>query len=211
MRYLFLFIAFFTSSLWADKTEILAQKGERIAKVMCDMQKLQQLHPKTVQEATQLLASKEICQPLRKRQKIAVATYLVHRSSDTTITMPPPSHRTKCPICGMFVAKYPKWITIIQDNHGKRYYFDGVKDMMKFYFQHPKKTFEKIVVLDFYTLKPIDAKKAFYVIGSNIYGPMGYELIPFRTKEDAAIFKKEHYGKAILTFDQINEAYLYQE
>ena len=210
MKYFFVFIILFTSELLADKTDMLIQKGERIANILCDQQKLQTLHPKTVHEATQLLASKEICQPLRKRQQIAVATYLVHRDSATTAQMPPPPADAKCPVCGMFVAKYPKWVTMIQDNHGTNFYFDGVKDMMKYYFKHPKEA-KKIIVQDFYTLQPIDAKKAFYVIGSNIYGPMGYELIPFRTKKDAAVFKKEHYGKAILTFDAITEASLYQE
>ncbi len=34
----------------------------------------------------------------------------------------------------MFVYKYPKWITQIVYKDGNRLSFDGVKDMMKFYF-----------------------------------------------------------------------------
>ena len=34
----------------------------------------------------------------------------------------------------------------------------------------------------------IDGKKAFYVIRSDIYGPMGHEFIPFSSKEDAQTF-----------------------
>ena len=29
------------------------------------------------------------------------------------------------------------------------------------------------------------AKEAFFVIGSDVYGPMGHELIPFASKADA--------------------------
>ena len=102
----------------------------------------------------------------------------------------------KCPVCGMFVAKYPKWAaSIATQNHKKPFYFDGVKDMMKFYFNakdYGHKDFDKnkakITVSDYYTREEINARKAFYVIGSNIYGPMGNELIPFRTKKDAKIF-----------------------
>ena len=40
--------------------------------------------------------------------------------------------KAKCPVCGMFVNKYPKWTAVIETSDGTNYYFDGVKDMMKF-------------------------------------------------------------------------------
>ena len=46
---------------------------------------------------------------------------------------------TKCPVCGMFVAKYEKWIAAIKTDK-ESFYFDGVKDMMKFYFEPTKYT-----------------------------------------------------------------------
>jgi nitrous oxide reductase accessory protein NosL len=49
----------------------------------------------------------------------------------------------------------------------------------------------------------IDARKAFFIIGSDIYGPMGHELIPFATEEDASAFMKDHKGKRILRFEAI--------
>ena len=33
-------------------------------------------------------------------------------------------------------------------------------------------------------------QKAFYVIGSNVYGPMGEELIPFKNEDEAKKFMK---------------------
>jgi nitrous oxide reductase accessory protein NosL len=80
---------------------------------------------------------------------------------------------------------------------------------MKYYFNNPKEKFTTILVSDFYTLKPLEAQKAYFVIGSNVYGPMGEELIPFKTKEDAEVFMQEHYGKKIIRFDEIKEDYLY--
>jgi nitrous oxide reductase accessory protein NosL len=57
--------------------------------------------------------------------------------------------------------------------------------------------------MGYYELKPTDATRAFYVIGSNIYGPMGRELIPFVTEGDAMEFMQDHAGKRILRFGEI--------
>jgi copper chaperone NosL len=109
----------------------------------------------------------------------------------------------KCPVCGMFVAKYPQWTALIETPE-KNLYFDGVKDMMKYIFSQKKK-FEKIYVSDYYKLKKIDAKEAFYVIGANIYGPMGTELIPFASENEATTFMRDHNGKRVLLFNEIDE------
>ncbi len=49
----------------------------------------------------------------------------------------------------------------------------------------------------------IDAKTAFYVIGSEVYGPMGRELIPCRSAAEAEEFKRDHGGQAVLTFPDL--------
>lgn len=119
---------------------------------------------------------------------------------------------SKCPVCGMFVSKYPKWAAQIVVDANHSHFFDGVKDMMKFYFQpskfhhnHSQSQFTNIFVTDYFSLEKIDAKKSFFVIGSNIYGPMGNELIPFKNEADAQEFSKFHSGKAILKFNNITE------
>ena len=50
----------------------------------------------------------------------------------------------------------------------------------------------------------IDANTAYFVIGSDVYGPMGRELIPLVSKSDAEAFKKDHKGRRILRFEDIN-------
>jgi nitrous oxide reductase accessory protein NosL len=84
--------------------------------------------------------------------------------------------KSKFPVCGMFVDKYPKWVATIKVGT-KKHYFDGVKDMMKFYifdvdFPYDRAQISDIKVTDFYTLKGIKTKEAFYVIGSDVFGPM---------------------------------------
>ena len=49
-----------------------------------------------------------------------------------------------------------------------------------------------VQVTDYYALEPIDGRTAFYVVGSDVFGPMGKELIPFAKKAEAEEFLKDH-------------------
>ena len=124
-----------------------------------------------------------------------------------------PSKKDKCPVCGMFVYKYPDWVGEVIYKDGAVAYFDGAKDLFKYYFNlkkyNPGKTrkdISAIYVTEYYDVKLMDAHKAHFVTGSDVYGPMGRELIPFFTKEDARAFKKDHKGKRILVFEQVTPA-----
>ena len=108
---------------------------------------------------------------------------------------PAPSAKDKCPVCGMFVAKYPGWTAMIVLPGCARVYFDGPKDLFTYYLnpanttrQGSGPTLPHSPVKDYYSLAAIDGKRAFYVIGSNVLGPMGKELIPFARKSDAEGF-----------------------
>jgi copper chaperone NosL len=121
-----------------------------------------------------------------------------------------PSAKDKCPVCGMFVAKYPDWLTQVIFKGGSHAHFDGAKDMFKYLFNlkkyNPSKKAEDIravYVTDYYDLTPINGREAFYVIGSDIYGPMGRELIPFQKEADARGFMKDHKGKTLLKFSEV--------
>ncbi len=125
---------------------------------------------------------------------------------DATVTP-----KSRCAVCGMFVAKYKNWLTGIQLADGTEKYFDGVKDMMVFYFSPEKygvsgrDQIKKIQVRDYYTMQWIDGRKAFYVVGSDVMGPMGKELIPFASRDAAETFLKDHKGHKVLTFDEITD------
>lgn len=116
---------------------------------------------------------------------------------------------TRCKVCGMFVAKYPNWVTQLHLDGGHVALFDGVKDMMVFYFSPEKYGFKAEAIQDIWvknyydSTKWLDGRKAFYVVGSDVHGPMGHEFIPFESREAAENFKKDHAGKSILTFDEI--------
>jgi len=123
-----------------------------------------------------------------------------------------PAAKDKCPVCGMFVAKYPDFVTQIQFRDGTCVFFDGVKDMLKYYrslsrYAKGRKLADisAVYVTDYYSLGFVDGYKAFYVSGSDVFGPMGKELLPFEKRSDAQEFLKDHKGRALLTFKEIND------
>lgn len=189
-----------------------AGKGKKIFDSMCGDAKFPEFS--SIAEAKAYLADGGACGTLKDDQYQALAIYLVKEygsgASSEVIVVP---EKAKCTVCGMFVAKYPKWTAVIEASDGRNYYFDGVKDMMKFIFNpakyHSELTpadFKGIKVSDYYTLGTVDAVNAWYVIGSNVYGPMGDELIPFGSKEDAMTFMKDHFGIKVLPYDAITES-----
>ena len=121
-----------------------------------------------------------------------------------------PSKEDKCPVCGMFIYKYPDWLARIEFMDGTRKWFDGAKDSFKYYlnldsYSPSRKTsdIKYFIVTEYYDLLPIDSKKAYYVLGSDVYGPMGRELVPFKTKAAAEEFMQDHNGKRIFRFEEI--------
>ncbi|MBI4768781.1 MAG: nitrous oxide reductase accessory protein NosL [Deltaproteobacteria bacterium] len=124
--------------------------------------------------------------------------------------MPKPTAREKCPVCGMFITKYPDWISVVVFKDGSQAFFDGSKDMFKYFFDlkrynpsKKKENIEAIWVLDYYSLAPIPAERAWFVVGSDIYGPMGRELIPLEKESGAKEFLKDHKGQKILKFSEV--------
>ena len=162
------------------------------------------------------------CKPLKGMQLQAVTLYLwevkrpkiVGQKSELIEV----KKSEKCPVCGMFTYKYPKWVAqIFYKNH--HYSFDGVKDLMKFYFDPMKwgkyenakrEDISKILVTDYYSQKAIDGTKAYYVIGSDVLGAMGNELIPFEQEADAKTFLDDHHGKTMIRFDKIVKKEVYK-
>ena len=110
----------------------------------------------------------------------------------------------------MLVSKYPNWVAVVTWKDGHTHFFDGSKDMFKFLHDlpkfapgHKKEDITGIFVTDFYNLERMDARKALFVTGSDILGPMGHEFVPLANKADADDFLKDHKGKKIIAFDQV--------
>jgi copper chaperone NosL len=110
----------------------------------------------------------------------------------------------------MFVYKYPDFVAQIVFKDGSVAFFDGAKDMFKYYFdmqkfdpKRKKTDIDLVYVTDYYSLASVDGTKAFYVVGSDVYGPMGKELVPFEKDSEAKGFLKDHKGKSLLKFQDV--------
>jgi len=125
---------------------------------------------------------------------------------------PPENQETKrkCVVCGMFLDSYPNWIATIRFRDGHEVGFDGLKDLFKYYLDMPRydasRTFARIDAIrftEYYSLRAIDGYSAHLVIGSDVLGPMGHELVPFASAQAAAEFLRDHHGDRVLNFTDV--------
>lgn len=123
---------------------------------------------------------------------------------------PDPGPKDTCPVCGMFVAQYPEWIATVLYRDGHAHHFDGAKDLFKYLFDLPRwapghraEDITAIAVTEYYGLTRIPARDAWYVIGSDVLGPMGHELVPLASEAEAEEFMRDHAGQRILRFEEV--------
>jgi len=123
---------------------------------------------------------------------------------------PEPGPRDLCPVCGMVVSKYPPWTATVVYKDGHAHHFDGAKDLFKYLFDlkrysqgHRSEDIARIGVTEYYELKRIDARQAYFVTGSDVLGPMGHELIPLASRVDAEEFLRDHHGRRILRYEEV--------
>ena len=147
------------------------------------------------------------------RTFVAVILFSIVMPLPGTASSVPVTKSDKCPVCGMFVAKYPDFLAQIIFSDGSSAVFDGAKDMFKYYFDLKTYNSSKeisdiasVYVTDYYDMQLVDGKKSWYVSGSDVFGPMGRELMPFVVETDAREFMKDHSGKAMLLFDEVTPA-----
>ena len=136
-------------------------------------------------------------------------------ASAEELRFPAPDAKATCPVCGMFVALYPEWIATVLYQDGQAHHFDGAKDLFKYLLDLSRYVPDRepagitaIGVTEYYGLTRIDARAAWYVIGSDVLGPMGHELIPLTTRDEAEEFSRDHQGRRILRFDEVDRALL---
>lgn len=120
----------------------------------------------------------------------------------------PPGPEARCPVCGMFVSPHPNWVASIVFGNGEREYFDGPKDLFRYFFDlenyRPEATsadIDEVFVTEYYTLRPVPAGSVLFVSGSDVLGPMGKELVPIAGKDEAQTFMRDHGGAKLMRFD----------
>ena len=118
-----------------------------------------------------------------------------------------PDENTRCEVCGMFISPYPNWVASLEMTDGRRFYFDGPKDLFIFYSDLtkylPDATYEQVkdlFVTEYYTTQMVNAREVYFIAGSDVRGPMGMELVPVDGRDAAETFRRDHNGSKIMRF-----------
>jgi copper chaperone NosL len=117
----------------------------------------------------------------------------------------------RCPVCGMYPARFPNWAAQIIFLDGTAHFFDSPVDLFMFIDQadrfdalHTAADAAALYVADYRSGAWLDARSAAFVIGSAVRGPMrGPDLPAFADEVTARIFAGEHGGR-VLRFDAID-------
>jgi len=122
---------------------------------------------------------------------------------------------TVCVVRHFKIYKDPKWACKIELKNGKKLYFSSPKSLIEFYHRPGKwfdigvkseADFRDIIVTDFITMKPINAKDAYYIYGSKATSSSGDDLVAIGNEADAKNFNDTYNGKRILKFNEIPDA-----
>lgn len=131
-------------------------------------------------------------------------------AAEAAVTPLRPGAEDACPVCGMFVAPHAEWSAQVVFADGSAVFFDGCKDLFGYLLARdrflPDRRAEEIAavfVTSYYELEPVAAADAWYVLGSDVYGPMGSELVPHGTRDEAEEFLRDHHGSRIVGFDEV--------
>ncbi|MBF0466912.1 MAG: nitrous oxide reductase accessory protein NosL [Nitrospirae bacterium] len=130
-----------------------------------------------------------------------------------TLTGPlKPSSKDKCPVCGMLISPFPQWNAQIIFKDGSYAFFDGPKDMFKYYLNVPKydklhtqSDISEVYVTEYYSAKVTKALDVTFVTGSDVMGPMGKELVAV-SNDKVKTFMADHKGDKGLKFSEVTEA-----
>ena len=110
----------------------------------------------------------------------------------------------RCPVCGMYPARSPRWAAQSIFKDGASHSFDSPIDLF-FFLQRvdhydSRYTLDDVAasfVTDFESGQWIDASSAFFVLGSSVFGPMRDADLPaFSSREAAETFARKRGGKA---------------
>lgn len=123
----------------------------------------------------------------------------------------PPDAR--CPVCGMYAARFPRWAAQIVFADGATHFFDSPVDLFMFLaeparFGSARSTRDAaaLYVADFASGRWLDARQAVFVLGSTVRGPMrGPDLPAFADTAAAEAFAAANGGRT-LRFGEIDPA-----
>jgi nitrous oxide reductase accessory protein NosL len=118
-----------------------------------------------------------------------------------------PGEDDKCPVCGMFPKRYPYGKCQLKTKNGHTVHFCSTQCLFAFLGKqemYVDKSIDPLLiwVVDRNSGMWISGRTAFYVIGSKkVFGPMGYEALPFNSLGEAEAFTGTNGGSTSIFSD----------
>lgn len=116
----------------------------------------------------------------------------------------------RCPVCGMYPARYPRWAAQVIYRDGAAHFFDSPIDLFVFLQRvgHYAKSYDADDVAAMYVSAyasgaPIPARDAYFVHGSDVLGPMRDADLPAFADLDSARAFATHHGGNALAFSEV--------
>ena len=122
-----------------------------------------------------------------------------------------PDKADRCPVCAMFPARYPRSAAAMTLKNGATYYFCSNGCLLRTwlrpgaYLGKKRAAIDRMVVLDYFSGRPVDARKATWVAGSDVVGPMGPAIIALGAAGHAAAFNERHGGDIVFALEQLDD------
>lgn len=141
----------------------------------------------------------------------AVLLGLLFAAAPASATSPRrPGPDDVCPVCGMVVSLYDEWVAQVVLEDGSALFFDGSKDLFRYLLDRDRLAHDRaqvavtaVFVTGYYEVKAIPAREAWFVVGSDVLGPMGAELVAHASRAEAEEFLHDHGGRAIVGYEEI--------
>lgn len=125
------------------------------------------------------------------------ASYLYRRDPLQQRPYPPTtvSETERCPVCGMYPARFPRWQAQVVLSSGERLSFDSLIEVFRYQAKYPTLNIADLYVSDYgdpsdprrdipHTWLP--ASEALFVIGTALKGPMNDPALPAFASAEAA-------------------------
>lgn len=110
----------------------------------------------------------------------------------------------RCDLCGMRIDSRSGWRAGGRSASGEELRFDTPKCMFRQH--HERGGVRDAWVIEYYSQERRPARDLFFVVGSDLEGPMGRDLVPVEGRENAERLMREHHGERVLAFAEVTEA-----
>lgn len=111
--------------------------------------------------------------------------------------------RPRCAQCGMFVDLAPRWRAGALNEAGSEVSFDSPKCLLRWLASERGRGAQGPWVTEYYGQRHAEVSSVWWVIGSDVEGPMGRDLVPLDSEQAAQRFLTEHHGAKVLRRDDI--------